>query len=208
MIRWNCPRCGSGKNAPARPRRDDTRRYCLACSEETGRLVERTARALETKRARAAERADARREREKGRRRDALTVAGVHLPTEAALILRRSPELRRQARRLGGLRASDIQWKVRRITTPPRKLGHAWGLEILIVDYPGIAAADVREMLLHEIAHVVLPAAVGHGPEWRKTYAQGAWEVYGVRVPGYAARYHSHVSAALKGREAEAGIAS
>jgi hypothetical protein len=41
QYRWACPRCGSGVNAPSRLRRDDTRRYCLYCSEKTGRLVER-----------------------------------------------------------------------------------------------------------------------------------------------------------------------
>jgi hypothetical protein len=48
--RWVCPSCSSGVMAPGRPRRDDVRRYCLDCSKKTGRLVERTCPALETKR--------------------------------------------------------------------------------------------------------------------------------------------------------------
>lgn len=39
--RWVCPTCGAGKHAPSRPRRDDVRRFCLPCSEKSGRLVER-----------------------------------------------------------------------------------------------------------------------------------------------------------------------
>lgn len=42
MRRWVCPLCDEGKLAPERARRDDTRTYCLACSERTGRLVRRT----------------------------------------------------------------------------------------------------------------------------------------------------------------------
>jgi len=50
MKRWVCPLCGSGKLAPSRPRKDDTRRFCLPCSEKTGRLVERTCPALDKER--------------------------------------------------------------------------------------------------------------------------------------------------------------
>lgn len=59
--RWACPRCGLGISAPSRPRRDDVRRYCLPCSKETGKLVERVCpaneRRREVKKKRAAERA-------------------------------------------------------------------------------------------------------------------------------------------------------
>lgn len=51
MVRWKCEDCGSGCLAPSKPRLDDTRRYCLPCSEATGRLVKRTAPTLERRRA-------------------------------------------------------------------------------------------------------------------------------------------------------------
>lgn len=41
LRRWRCSRCGSGCKAPSAPRKNDVRRYCLPCSEETGKLVER-----------------------------------------------------------------------------------------------------------------------------------------------------------------------
>ena len=41
MKRWYCPQCGSGKLAPERMREDNVLRYCLSCSETTGRLVRR-----------------------------------------------------------------------------------------------------------------------------------------------------------------------
>lgn len=50
MVRWKCDTCGSGCLAPSRPRMDDARRYCLPCTEATGRLVKRVAPTLERKR--------------------------------------------------------------------------------------------------------------------------------------------------------------
>jgi hypothetical protein len=50
LARWVCPTCNEGKLAPRRPRRDDVRRYCLPCSEKSGRLVSRVNPTLESKR--------------------------------------------------------------------------------------------------------------------------------------------------------------
>lgn len=49
MRRWVCPRCETGKLAPSKPRLDDTRRYCLPCSDKTGRLVKRACPTIEAK---------------------------------------------------------------------------------------------------------------------------------------------------------------
>lgn len=54
-VRWKCPLCDNGLLAPQRCRMNDVRRYCLNCSEETGKLVERVAPALEKKREQAKE---------------------------------------------------------------------------------------------------------------------------------------------------------
>jgi len=54
--RWACPEgCGANVLAPGRMRKDDTRRYCLPCSERTGKLVQRTCPALDNKRNKAKE---------------------------------------------------------------------------------------------------------------------------------------------------------
>lgn len=68
---WVCPLCDDGVLAPSRMRKNDVRRFCLACSKTTGRLVERTSPALERQRAAAkAKRAErAEREREQKRQR-------------------------------------------------------------------------------------------------------------------------------------------
>lgn len=60
QIRWRCPECERGVNAPTRLRKLDVRRWCLDCSRSTGQLVERSAPVLDRKReATAAKRAEA-----------------------------------------------------------------------------------------------------------------------------------------------------
>lgn len=54
--RWICPLCENGVLAPSRPRKNNVLRYCLPCSEKTGKLVERTCPALDAKREAKAER--------------------------------------------------------------------------------------------------------------------------------------------------------
>jgi hypothetical protein len=54
LVRWTCPNdLHPGALAPGRPRKDDMRRYCIACSEKSGRLTERVAPKLEAKREKA-----------------------------------------------------------------------------------------------------------------------------------------------------------
>jgi hypothetical protein len=68
QARWICPTCGNGRLAPTRPRRDDVRRYCLPCSEESGRLVERIAPALERQREKKSTKKKAARKRKRATR--------------------------------------------------------------------------------------------------------------------------------------------
>lgn len=49
--RWVCPNGCPAKLGSTRPRKDDVVRYCLVCSERTGKLVPRSAPALERQRA-------------------------------------------------------------------------------------------------------------------------------------------------------------
>lgn len=39
MRLYKCPKCRAGRRAPEQMHKDDTRRFCLSCSDETGRLV-------------------------------------------------------------------------------------------------------------------------------------------------------------------------
>lgn len=188
QARWRCPDCGHGHLAPRRPRRDDVRRYCLPCSQRTGRLVERVAPALDAKRAakrkRSEERRAGRARRERERERERLTIAGVHLPSEAATILRRSPTLRELS---PGLTAEKIEFKARRSSKRPRTLGYAWPYDrrVSVTDYPGVTAEGARETLLHEIVHLAVgrdPSdhAAWHGRAFQKALRDARAEVYGL----------------------------
>jgi len=81
MMRWICPNDTSheGKLAPSRPRKDDIRRYCLVCSEKSGRLVERVAPSLQAKREKALARTHAKATKRRVKQRTMLTQAD--LPT-------------------------------------------------------------------------------------------------------------------------------
>src|SRR4051812_12447070 len=83
---WRCPLCTDQHRAPSRPRRDDARRYCLTCTAETGRLVERFCPSLERQRAERASRQEqrcrARSERERQAALEARSVDGVDIEAE------------------------------------------------------------------------------------------------------------------------------
>lgn len=49
-MRWKCPECETGINAPSRLAKLDVRRWCLECSAETGKLVEKVCVVREKKR--------------------------------------------------------------------------------------------------------------------------------------------------------------
>jgi hypothetical protein len=83
QVRWKCERCGDGLLAPSKPRRNDVRRYCLPCSSETGRLVERIAPALEQHRARRVEAAQQKKKSERIREK-ARIERKMNAPREVA----------------------------------------------------------------------------------------------------------------------------
>ena len=54
--RYVCPLCGTAVLSPSRMAKDDVRRFCLRCSERTGKLVARVSPVLERQRRRSKER--------------------------------------------------------------------------------------------------------------------------------------------------------
>lgn len=201
-VRWQCP-VGDHSTVlgPERPRKDNACRYCLQCTEKTGKLTERVAPALERRRLAAAEAAEkkrkAREARARDREREKLTVNGIHLPSEAARMVRRSQTLRVTWR----LRADQIEFKVRRRTTAATgRYGHAWGnWEIQVNDVPGLDVYDTLETLIHELVHCALPDDVHHGELFHNTLDQAFLEVYGLRPRGARTnRWHGRYAAALR----------
>lgn len=206
--RWTCPTCANTVLAPTRPRVDDTRRYCLTCSEKKGRLVRRTAPALEKARlmrleVRKVGKAAGRRA-EEAARAAYYTVAGLDLRVEMANMTKalvfKVPHGHR-----GTLQSHPPTLRVRRHSAVPKtRFGCAregrW--EIMIASYPGVTAHDVRETLLHELAHLHVGCAEQHGPQWRSAFRVACEQVLGVR-PRLEVRWHGEVTKLLAAAESK-----
>ena len=145
MPRWTCTKCGSTKLAPTRPRRDDVRRYCLSCSESTGRLVERVAPALERKREAGRLKSAERAKSKKQTKRESETFNGVHIPSEA-----------RRLWKLFGKRSSLPEITVRQRRNGDYVSGHAYPWEKRITITVGTDPIDTWGVLAHELCHVAV----------------------------------------------------
>ena len=204
MRRWTCPRCGAGKLAPERPRKDDARRYCLPCTDVTGRLVERECAALEAKRGAAKQRAaeKAKRKRATARRRkareaervanDPKTIAAQQVQAEFDRIVKaayrmdqglsvrlRTPEL-------------SMQWSRSRhyVTGRVWAAFHTFDDQRVTVTlpWPPPPWSEVRWLLTHEVAHLVPGATVKgsgskrilHGPTWQAAFCRLAETAHGI----------------------------
>lgn len=212
-IRWNCPNdAHPGVLGPSRPPRDSTVRYCLACSAESGRLVERVAPALERKRAAAtitnASKAKAKRSREavaRDRKKHAETARYTVQGTDLRDELKRLIRLRAFGGRTGRLFRSPPEFVIsRRNHTPTSRMGYAepWRNRITVSTYPGQTLADARETLVHELTHIVVGTEPGnahwHGPVFHKTLAAAFKEAYKVTAVGVRENsYHGRYAAAL-----------
>lgn len=197
MKRWVCPSCGAGKLAPGRARKDDVRRYCLPCSERTGRLVERSVpsavAARERKDAARREAAKREREREAARLTARHMAAGVDIRPEWARLCR-LPYVRSLLPR--GVPPITVAWS----TLKDYVTGHARysGTRVHFTFYEGASRAEVRALLAHELAHVIAPQK-GHGEAFRRTFALVLWHGYGVPVESWdvlsGTMYEQHVRA-------------
>jgi hypothetical protein len=220
-VRWQCPNGCGAVLGPERPRRDDVRRYCLACSKRTGRLVERQSPALERKRAERAERAAAVAARQRARTReleanatrvDVLDYDGTPTTIDAGALLRaawNTDELR--------------HWRGRR-AVPPLEIrrgtgsavrsrrdrdgvsGHAkvtYGRIVLTV-HPGLGREWLEMVVAHEAAHIALPPFTAHAPAWRGAYVRTVRELYGVSVPNAGATWTLDEAIAVAIRSARA----
>ena len=150
---WKCPR---GKHpgvlGPGRPRKDDARRYCLTCTAETGRLTERISPAVERQRAKGAESARARSvakaARERAKEDRYYDVEGTHA-LKFARELARLPAFSKVSSR-------QLSIVMHRVSSKHRKWGHALGHTIDLFVNPTWTYAELRDTLLHELAHVQL----------------------------------------------------
>lgn len=179
--RWECP---NEKHpavlAPTKPRKDDVRRYCLPCSEASGRLAPRVARALEAKRTAAVERRQARRTKgiaiERAKVDAYYTVDGVDMREELAIIWR-LPVVAEWLARRHCVRVSPRRFApalhIRRQRAIRRLLGWAsYGRHLIrLMVTPTSTATQVIGTLLHEVVHIALGKVPGapHGRTFKAT---------------------------------------
>lgn len=201
MIRWVCPSCGSGVNAPERPRKKDIRRYCLDCSKAAGVLVERTAPKLERQREAALTR---------NRAKDAKRRAKVRIQEQKIVTLKDAngkvrelrvrAELQRALRDCGSRRSvDDVDITVRAPREPTTggfvlskgyHSGHAWGGYRTAFTFAWFTGAyeEALVTIYHEAGHLASGCSEGHGEKFHRRLAgalQKRWPflVYGSVKP-------------------------
>lgn len=173
MRRWVCPSCSAGLLAPDRPRLDDVRRYCLPCSQRSGRLVQRACPALERERAqraeRSKERAAAKRSKERQRAEAARSHSGVNIDREAAKLWRLMAPYHR------GRALPEIEIRRR---PAGYSTGRASSRRVVMTLGAGEPPCGVLMLLAHELAHSACPGS-GHQERWADCYSQAARERWG-----------------------------
>lgn len=217
-VRWECPHgLHAGELGSTRPRKNATVRFCWACSQEAGVLVERVAPALERKRSARAAVTEQRRETAAARRREEKerefkVVALDYLGAEIELDVR---ELLKTAWRSTAIREAlgDTYSKPGRIAPPEltirrgtermnrarqdrsearmrdRVSGHAYSHvgPITLTIGPGCGREWIEAIVAHEAAHSALPHRESHGPRWRRLYAHTVRDLHAVTVGAFVA---------------------
>lgn len=189
MPRWTCPNCSSTKLAPSKPRRDDVRRYCLACSEKTGRLVQRVCPVLQKKALNLQERRARQRENLQRARRSIKELATRRRKERAAW---EAP-----------LRALHNKWQ--RLKTWGQILDctlnikkssdngdHGWAypakngkgkVVCYVRGFEPVDGAANQALLLHEMAHIAAGPGEHHSLRWRELFIAACDEILGGRIP-------------------------
>lgn len=208
MKRWICPNCNAGKLAPARPQKDDVRRFCLPCSAKTGKLVERTCPSLEAERA---QRYQAKLEKQRRKRAAATKKRKLAKMMENARFRVGSVDLRQELGRI---------WKVQNqepFTRPRPRLickqtgsGRGWANRGAIFVATGdTSEAIVLATLAHEVAHItVRDWTENHGMVWRKEFVRVVKAAFKVDVSPLAGKTVWDLDKAVEAALVEAGVAS
>lgn len=203
---WKCPNGCAGKRGPARPRRNASVRYCLACSSKSDMLVERVCETAERERTERKAKREAKSEKNRRLAREGVakrfTVEGVDLRELWRKMLRlptvpKSPRFRR------------IKLHVRHGKFLPRSVaGRAWLHEnrIQVSVGGGTPLSWAIGTMLHELAHHVAyalhgRAGAGHGSEFTGVLNDltADWKA---RNPEHARKPHRRATVAIGQDEA------
>jgi hypothetical protein len=201
-IRWECPNgLHPGVLGSTRPPRDSVVRYCWPCSQESGRLVERIAPALETKRAAGAQRSAAKRSAKADRDR-AAAIAAVSAPVTDSDEPLRVDKVLSEIWALPTRRAEGAQvipeLAVRR-GTKSHTSGHCHYGGRIVVTVGRVDTASAVATVIHEVAHEVAyqagkrrwlkgqaekrSAGTGHGSLFKSIFRSLVTDYTGVAPP-------------------------
>ena len=161
---WKCPTCNAGVIAPTRPRKNDVRRYCLPCSADAGVLVERTAPALDKKRAakkattskkQASKRATVSRNNAPAKEQARIDAKRKAMITKEALAIWKLMQPYHKGKRLPTI-------NIVRARNIGRQYGHAAtqrnSIQVNVdLDQDIMRSKRVWEVLAHELAHCAVP---------------------------------------------------
>lgn len=212
-VRWECPNgLHPAVLGSTRPLAEATVRFCLSCSEAEGKLVRRVAPALERKRERAVAKTSVERQSRRERERTAarrkrfascLEPDGSSGEVDVRRTLERMvrlPTLQAALRDDGRtwLAARDVEFTLHHGSRAGCG-GRAWpGSRVHFTVGPGCPRAQVEELILHELAHYLLPSGVHHGQRFRSTLMAAAREWF----PGVRPRWVASAPRDARGRAA------
>lgn len=160
------------------------RLFCLSCSIDTGRLVERICPAVERERAAKSQSRKTIAARRQARTRELedarWIVDGLDLRAEwqrlcALLVVRE----RMRERGLRQIKLS-VHWSSRTHTTGHAKVRAG---QVHLGLYAGCPRHEAEGLLAHELAHAILPAGHSHDETWRRTFVLIVCHGYDLGAP-------------------------
>ena len=187
MKRYKCPRCEVGRNAPGRMAPDDVRRFCLPCSEATGKLVTMACPARETAKARTKAKAKAKRDRDREKERQKYLL---HDGSDARDIVKELQALKVWKDEGGQVLKRARAWKLE--TTP--------GLLSSIKDQARFSVASNILLQMTWAASSAVTMQSGRDAEARLFYKLGAAEYFG--LSRRQIERHAKVATRLNGKDA------
>ncbi len=199
LYRWVCPVCGGFTLAPGKPRKLDVRRWCLPCSEEAGKLVERSCPKLdkqrEAKAAKAAKKAKSK-AKAKQRAKQASREARIAKASRVAYLYTALKFWWRLAAWQGNLKPKptlSIQEGKERKNTSGHAYYGPWRITLTVSKNK----ADALTVLLHELAHLACYDGSGdhHGGVWKVAFMRAVEEVTGTMpVPAKNTAFAVHAA--------------
>lgn len=184
MRRWICPKCLKGANAPERLARTDSRRYCLKCSAKGTKLVERVCPSFEAAKVK---RVEARKAKTVNRHeRNAAMIREYKATDKAAPFRDSDSKIRAEFNRLRRLKSwghkLSTRFTLRRSKVRHHRVsGHCWEANRIVITV-GLKcdAAQIKTVLVHELAHAASRCREHHGDRFRSVMLDAAREAYGI----------------------------